>query len=83
MLRKTSGSALAAAVAVFVRCSASSTGTELTVLASPRVQDLEKPLQRVAFGSCNDQSFPQPLWPKIAAHEPELWIWMGDNVSRY
>uniref|UniRef100_M4C1D9 PhoD-like phosphatase metallophosphatase domain-containing protein n=1 Tax=Hyaloperonospora arabidopsidis (strain Emoy2) TaxID=559515 RepID=M4C1D9_HYAAE len=80
MLRKTSGSALAAAVAVFVRCSASSTGTELTVLASPRVQDLEKPLQRVAFGSCNDQSFPQPLWPKIAAHEPELWIWMGDNI---
>ena len=83
MSRKTAGSAVAiAAVAVFARCSATSTGTTLTVLASPRVQDLAQPLQRVAFGSCNDQSFPQPLWPTIAAHKPELWVWMGDNVSR-
>ncbi|KAF4324250.1 hypothetical protein BBO99_00000899 [Phytophthora kernoviae] len=40
----------------------------------------KEPLQRVAFGSCNDQSFPQPMWPNISAHEPELWVWMGDNI---
>ncbi|TDH70778.1 hypothetical protein CCR75_001207 [Bremia lactucae] len=55
-------------------------GTELKELSSPRVEDLKQPLQRVAFGSCNDQSFPQPLWSTIAAHKPELWIWMGDNI---
>ncbi|CEG45973.1 phoD [Plasmopara halstedii] len=47
---------------------------------STLVADLKQPLQRVAFGSCNDQSFPQPLWPHIAAHEPQLWIWMGDII---
>ncbi|KAG7388320.1 hypothetical protein PHYBOEH_007899 [Phytophthora boehmeriae] len=52
----------------------------LTILDGPRVQDLKEPLKRVAFGSCNDQSFPQPMWPNISAHEPELWVWMGDNI---
>jgi alkaline phosphatase D len=48
--------------------------------APPSVSDLTAPLQRIAFGSCNDQSFEQPLWPTIAAHKPDLWVWMGDNV---
>lgn len=46
----------------------------------PSVSDIKKPLSKIAFGSCNDQSMDQPLWPNIAAHEPELWLWMGDNV---
>lgn len=46
----------------------------------PSVHDITTPLAKIAFGSCNDQSFEQPLWSKIAAHEPELWLWMGDNV---
>ncbi|CAH0491319.1 unnamed protein product [Peronospora farinosa] len=68
---------IAAVVALSSLCSASS---ELTVLDTPRVHDLKQPLQHVAFGSCNDQSLPQPLWPTIAAHKPDLWIWMGDNI---
>lgn len=44
------------------------------------VHDLVQPLQRIAFGSCNDQSMEQPLWKNIAAYTPELWLWMGDNV---
>ncbi|KAL4159991.1 hypothetical protein PRNP1_000563 [Phytophthora ramorum] len=52
----------------------------LVVPGAPRVEDLKEPLTRVAFGSCNDQSFPQPMWPNISAHKPELWIWMGDNI---
>lgn len=47
---------------------------------APSVHDITTPLAKIAFGSCNDQSFEQPLWRKIAAHEPELWLWMGDNV---
>uniref|UniRef100_K3WK40 PhoD-like phosphatase metallophosphatase domain-containing protein n=1 Tax=Globisporangium ultimum (strain ATCC 200006 / CBS 805.95 / DAOM BR144) TaxID=431595 RepID=K3WK40_GLOUD len=49
-------------------------------LPPPSVHDIAKPLVKIAFGSCNDQSMEQPLWKNIAAHEPELWLWMGDNI---
>ncbi|MGY6559931.1 MAG: alkaline phosphatase D family protein [Nitritalea sp.] len=35
---------------------------------------------RMAFGSCNKHDLPQPLWDPILADNPEVWIWMGDNV---
>ena len=34
----------------------------------------------LAFGSCNRQDMPQPLWKPILADQPDLWIWMGDNI---
>ena len=34
----------------------------------------------IAFGSCNRQDEPQPLWPIITAQQPDLWIWLGDNI---
>ncbi len=37
-------------------------------------------LDRIAFGSCNRQDAPQPLWKPIAADHPDLWVWMGDNI---
>ncbi|CAK4648402.1 hypothetical protein LEN26_019581 [Aphanomyces euteiches] len=37
-------------------------------------------LNRFAFGSCNDQSKPQMLWPVITARDPQLWLWLGDNI---
>ena len=37
-------------------------------------------LDRMAFGSCNRQDAPQPLWKPILADSPDLWIWMGDNI---
>ena len=37
-------------------------------------------LDRMAFGSCNRQDAPQPLWSPIFADRPDLWIWMGDNI---
>jgi len=40
----------------------------------------DKPIERIAFGSCNKHDSPQPLWPVIAATDPHLWIWLGDNV---
>ena len=38
------------------------------------------PITRIAFGSCNDQAAPQPLWGPIRAAKPDLWVWMGDNI---
>jgi alkaline phosphatase D len=37
-------------------------------------------LRRIAFGSCNDQGDDQPLWTNIRQHDPDLWVWLGDNI---
>ena len=42
--------------------------------------DFAKPLEVIAFGSCNRDELPQPLWPIIAEENPDLWIWAGDNI---
>ncbi|WP_289030663.1 alkaline phosphatase D family protein [uncultured Algoriphagus sp.] len=40
----------------------------------------EEEITRIAFGSCNRQNRPQPLWQPIVSDNPDLWIWMGDNI---
>ncbi len=40
----------------------------------------DRPLRRVAFGSCIDQAKPQPLWPAVLEARPDLFIFAGDNV---
>ena len=35
---------------------------------------------RIAFGSCNHQRLPQPLWSVIRDREPDLWVWTGDII---
>ncbi|MCX6130341.1 MAG: alkaline phosphatase D family protein [Proteobacteria bacterium] len=37
-------------------------------------------LHTIAFGSCNRQNLPQPMWRKLIEEKPELWIWMGDVI---
>jgi alkaline phosphatase D len=39
-----------------------------------------KELKRIAFGSCNNEQDHQPLWRDIIEHNPDLWIWGGDNI---
>lgn len=34
----------------------------------------------VTFGSCNKQYLSQPLWQDIAQNNPDLWVWLGDNI---
>ncbi len=34
----------------------------------------------IAFGSCNKQNMPQPLWKEILKNTPNLFIWGGDNI---
>lgn len=43
-------------------------------------EDLSRPLTSIAFGSCNRENLPQPMWGVILAAKPDLWIWGGDNV---
>lgn len=58
----------------------------LLILGSPLAlnakfpSDFETPLEVIAFGSCNRDELPQPLWPVIAEEAPDLWIWAGDNI---
>ena len=37
-------------------------------------------LERIAFGSCNQQSRPTPLWDDVLAADPDLFLFLGDNV---
>ena len=39
-----------------------------------------QPLQRIAFGSCAVQSEPQPIWDRILALKPDLFLALGDIV---
>jgi len=34
----------------------------------------------IAFGSCSKQYEAQPLWQEMIKHNPDLFIWLGDNV---
>lgn len=35
---------------------------------------------RIAFGSCANQSAPQPIWNAIIKFDPQVFIWLGDNI---
>ena len=47
---------------------------------APRPVSPELTLSRLAFGSCSYSNRPQPLWEPILATDPQLWVWMGDNI---
>jgi alkaline phosphatase D len=40
----------------------------------------QKPIERIAFGSCGHQMGEQFIWNSVIAMNPELWIWLGDNI---
>ncbi len=39
----------------------------------------ESVLTRIAFGSCNHQSRSQHMWAQIAATDPDVFLFIGDN----
>lgn len=49
-------------------------------LGSPTAMAQRKKELTIAFGSCNRQNLPQPMWKPISAEKPDLWIWLGDNI---
>ncbi|KAL3736518.1 hypothetical protein ACJRO7_025463 [Eucalyptus globulus] len=40
----------------------------------------ERVVSRIAFGSCANQSAPQPIWDAIVKFDPQVFIWLGDNI---
>ncbi len=53
--------------------------------AGPEARDLDAgapgpALTRVALGSCAKQDDPQPIWDRIIAWRPELFLFLGDTV---
>ncbi|MCI0461457.1 MAG: alkaline phosphatase D family protein [Gemmataceae bacterium] len=47
---------------------------------SARAGEPGKPLSRIAFGSCAHQDRPQPIWDKVLAVRPDLFLFVGDNI---
>ena len=43
-------------------------------------QPKDRPLTKIAFGSCADQSKPCPIWDTIAEAKPELLLLLGDTM---
>ncbi len=42
--------------------------------------DLKKAPQRIAFGSCASENDPQPILYQVTAHDPDVFIYLGDNI---
>lgn len=40
----------------------------------------ETALSRIAFGSCAHQDKPQPIWDRVDAFDPQLFLFLGDNI---
>ncbi len=58
----------------------SGANADATTLYEGQDFEWELPLTTVALGSCNRQDLEQPMWPFIVGQEPQLWIWLGDNI---
>jgi alkaline phosphatase D len=51
------------------------------VAAQPvAAQPAGRSLQRIAFGSCAEQYKPQPVWDAVVAEDPDLFLFLGDNI---
>uniref|UniRef100_A0A0E0K1T9 PhoD-like phosphatase metallophosphatase domain-containing protein n=1 Tax=Oryza punctata TaxID=4537 RepID=A0A0E0K1T9_ORYPU len=42
--------------------------------------DSDAVVSRIAFGSCANQSAAQPVWEAVVGFDPQVFIWLGDNV---
>ena len=50
------------------------------VVAGARRPDTTRLPQRIAFGSCAEGAVPQPIWEAVLAADPDLFIFLGDNI---
>lgn len=41
---------------------------------------LDRVLSTISLGSCDDQTKDQNIWAAIQQSNPNLWIWLGDNI---
>ncbi len=54
-------------------------GTFLTCSGFISINE-DQTLNRIALGSCARQNLPQPIWDPIFEYEPDLFIFLGDNI---
>lgn len=52
----------------------------VTLLPACAQAQTTQPISRIAFGSCVRQGKPQPIWESIVAANPNLFIFLGDNI---
>jgi len=52
---------------------------ELPVAGANPTLSGDTTLTRIAFGSCNHQSRSQHMWAQIAAQNPQMFLFIGDN----
>jgi alkaline phosphatase D len=50
------------------------------VVSGVRRPALDRLPQRIAFGSCAEGAVPQPIWEAVLAADPDLFIFLGDNI---
>lgn len=62
---------------LFYQADVSEKLSPLTLLAA---NDPAADVLTVAFGSCNRQNDAQDYWATIGRHQPDAWLWLGDNV---
>jgi alkaline phosphatase D len=46
----------------------------------PRIANPSATLSRIAFGSCANQDKEQPIWDAVLAANPDLFVFLGDNI---
>ncbi|NDK56797.1 alkaline phosphatase family protein [Pontibacter sp. BT213] len=52
----------------------------VTACKEPLEATIEPTVDTIAFGSCNRQDLPQVIWPAISQNNPDVWVWLGDNI---
>lgn len=67
-------------VAVWLRASAAGRVAICLLLSALHLPATSAEFTTLAFGSCNHGHLPQPLWPIIETHQPDLFLWTGDVV---
>jgi alkaline phosphatase D len=40
----------------------------------------QKNISKIAFGSCSNQSNPLPIFDVVVKHQPDLFVFLGDNI---
>lgn len=68
---------------LLISCGPGKTSGENKALKSDETVELNRGPSAdfiIAFGSCNKQNLPQPLWDPIMTNKPDIFIWGGDNI---
>lgn len=71
---------LASATLPLMGGAAAVAGAAPSVVSGVRRPAPDRLPRRIAYGSCADQAKPQPIWDAVLAAEPDLFIFLGDNI---